>query len=290
MSPAHACDGDWSPSVPPSHCIKAFYFQLTLFESLTRLQKQRKRAETLAEAKRSGMSVVPGPRQRIELRRLLASVSVRNDGISVEQVQGQQGLFASELHNIVLQTRFLHAEHAARNSKLGGPVEASADPAAPFTFAKPEKPPFPSGYTYHTPHSLIDKQIKARYWCAGTARQDAGDVPSAPGQQSQATMTMGRSQPRADADMSRHGQAQSEGLLWDWLEAPAKELALVQRFKWARKENAYNRLGICSPWINRLRSQGMARVETSRQLRLMLYESRAARVSRCVCVCVCVCV
>ena len=231
------------------------------------------------------VSVVPGPRQRIELRRLLASVSVRNDGISVEQVQGQQGLFASELHNIVLQTRFLHAEHAARNSKLGGPVEASADPAAPFTFAKPEKPPFPSGYTYHTPHSLIDKQIKARYWSTGTARQEPGGV-----KQAQATMTMGRSQPRADADMSRHSQAQSEGLLWDWLEAPAKELSLVQRFKWVRKENAYNRLGICSPWINRLRTQGMARVETSRQLRLMLYESRAARVSRCVCVFVCECV
>ena len=73
------------------------------------------------------VSVVPGPRQRIELRRLLASVSVRNDGISVEQVQGQQGLFASELHNIVLQTRFLHAEHAARNSKLGGPCLKRAD-------------------------------------------------------------------------------------------------------------------------------------------------------------------
>ena len=47
-----------------------------------------------------------------------------------------------------------------------------------------------------------------------------------------------------------------------------------------RREIFYNTLGICSPSINKLRTEGMARVEIARLLRQMLFEKRCDRVLR----------
>ena len=47
-----------------------------------------------------------------------------------------------------------------------------------------------------------------------------------------------------------------------------------------RREIFYNTLGICSPYINKLRTEGMARVEISRLLSQMLFEKRCDRVLR----------
>jgi len=72
----------------------------------------------------------------------------------------------------------------------------------------------------------------------------------------------------------------AEGKLWDYLEKPAKEMSLSHQAKWKERENFYNTLGICSPAVNKLRTEGMARVQIARNLNLMLFEKRSARVLR----------
>ena len=147
----------------------------------------------------------------------------------------------------------------------------------PYHFVKPPKPPLPTGESC----MLIDASFKDRHLnripLSDSHKKD---------QLQKIRVYKDKQHEKQEKQMAGEGRSEDdvmhaqEGLLWDYLEKPAQALAKAQQRKWKRKEQACNARGVFSPFINQLRSQGMTRVELSRRLRLLLFESKGDRVSR----------
>ena len=115
----------------------------------------------------TGRETSPGPRQRLELRRMLNAVSAdEHEKESPDAVQHNMYQFMARGREIAKGSKQLHLEKDAVHGRLGGTVKMTAlgkpvDPTQPYSFQKQVKPSFPTGFTY----ALINKHLKAWSSC-----------------------------------------------------------------------------------------------------------------------------